>query len=136
MLDNVITLQVNDDADDGTTALVPTPYSRHSEYGNRSMYIATSHSVEAKNTLSFYRSAEKRNGNFKGVAKTSFKLSSDKTVLGVDGVSQLTAPLIVEVNFALPVGVNQADVIALRQTAVALLGEPGIMDQLLFQLMI
>jgi hypothetical protein len=64
------------------------------------------------------------------VQKTSFKFTRDITVDGADGVSSITSPIIVEVNFSIPVGAESADVLLDRQTVLALLDDDTIMDAL------
>lgn len=129
-----ITLAV-DEENDGVDP-VNHVYTRAEEYQNRSVYIGANHSLTAKDTVTLYRTAPKSNGNFKGVAKTSFKFSQDKLVDGVDGVAQITAPVIVEVSFSIPVGVTPADVLIARQRALALLDLDTVMDPLNNQLLV
>jgi hypothetical protein len=90
----------------------------------------------AKDTLSLYRTFPKPSGNFKGVCKTSFKFSKDISVTGVDGVSQLTAPIIVEVAFSLPVGATHAQVLLAQQRALSMLDLDSVMTPLNEQLMV
>lgn len=128
MLDNSITLPVDEtNAGGATTGHL---FTRHEEYQNRSLYIGNGHLPgEARNQLTFYRTAPKPSANFKGTRKTSVKLTRDCVVTGVDG-SQLTAPRIVEVSFSFPVGTAAADVVLDRQTILALLDSDSIMDAL------
>lgn len=127
MLDNTLTLGV-DVANNAT--IVDRPYRRYEENLNRSVYVGPNHTLTTKDTLTFYRTSPKPSGNFRGTAKTSFKFSQDQSVLAVDGISQLTAPAIVEVNFSLPVGVTPAQVLELRQRVIALLDSDNIMNNL------
>lgn len=137
MQPDVITLAVDEDNDDGSvTAAVDHVYTRFEEYQNRSKYIHSGHLIDAQDTLAFYRTAPKSSGNFKGVAKTSVKFTKDQTVKGVDGVSDLTAPIIVEVGFSLPVGVTAEEVLLARQRVIAALDDDTMMDALNLQLMI
>jgi hypothetical protein len=64
------------------------------------------------------------------------KFSQDITVDGLDGVSQITAPIIVEVSVSLPVGATAADALIARQRVVALVDRDDIMTPLMEQLMI
>lgn len=132
MLPNEITLAV-DELNNGTS--VDEGLTRFEENLNRSIYISATHSVESKDTLTFYRTPPKPNGNFKGVAKTAFKFSRDTVVTGVDSTS-VTAPIIVEVSFSIPVGVTDADKLICRQRALALLDLDTVMVPLQSQLMI
>lgn len=134
MLDNVITLSV-DEENDGVGP-VNHVFNRFEEYQNRSVYIGTNHSMATKDTLNLYRTFPKASGNFRGVAKTAFKFSKDLTVTGVDGVSQLSAPIIVDVSFSIPVGATHAQILVARQRALALLDLDVVMTPLNEQQMV
>lgn len=133
MQPNTITLTV-DPLNNGTTE--QQDYVRYEEAANRSTYIGEDHLPDARNTLAVYRTFPTKTGNFKGVAKSSAKFTQDVVVPGVDGVSQLTAPIIVEVSFSIPVGATAADVKLARQRVVALCDADSIMDALNIQLMV
>lgn len=133
MQPNVITLSV-DEENDGVGP-VDHVYTRFEEHLNRSGYIGANHLLTARNTLSMYRTPPKTSGNFKGVAKTSFKFSRDIVVPGVDG-GDITAPIIVEVSFSIPVGATPALTILERQKALALLDLDSVMGPLNDQQMI
>lgn len=134
MQTDVITLAVDLENDGGTPTDVV--YRRFEAYQNRSLYIGAAHALNARDTLGFYRTLPKPNGNFRGVAKTSMKFTFDVTVDGVDGVSQITAPIIVEVSCSLPVGATTAQAKAARQKAAALLDRDDVAGELQEQLMI
>lgn len=133
MQPNQLSLPV-DYLNDGTTT--PETYDRFEEYQNRSVYIGASHAPESRDTITLYRSFPKKSGNFNGVAKTAVKFSKDIGVLGVDGLATLTAPVIVEVNFSVPVGTSQADILKARQRAIALLDDDSVMVPLNSQMMV
>lgn len=133
MLDNEITLSV-DVENNGTT--VDTEFSRYEEYQNRTTYIGPNHSPNALDTITFYRTFPKTSANFRGVAKTSVKRSKTIIVPGVDGVSQLSSPMIVESSFSIPVGATLSQILLLRQEQIALLDIDTIMNALNYQLMI
>lgn len=134
MQPDVITLSV-DEENDGVGP-VNHVYNRFdTSYPNRSGYIGANHTLAARNTLTLYRTLPKVSGNFMGVAKTAFKFSVDTTVLGVDG-SNVTAPVIVEVSFSVPVGVTAAATKIARQRALALLDLDSVMAPLNDQQMI
>lgn len=118
MQDVTITLAI-DELNNGTT--VNKVMSRYDSNGNRSLYIAPDHLPDNRQTMSLFRSPAKPNGNFRGVNKTSVKLTWDRQVLGVDGVATLTAPSICECGFSLPVGMTDAETLEFRQTMVAAL---------------
>lgn len=133
MQNDTITLSV-DKLNNGTTT--DELYSRFEEFQNRSVYIGENHTPDARNTVSLYRSFPTKNGNFKGVQKTSIKLSKDHVVAGVDGVSQLTAPAIIDISFSFPVGTSVEDQLVMRQRALALLDLDSVMVPLNSQCMV
>lgn len=130
MLANEITLTVDEANDGDTTADVDHVYTRFEEFQNRTTYIGATHSLSNRDTLGFYRTFPKANGNFKGVIKNAVKFTKDLSVIGVDGVATLTSPLIVEVNFSIPVGATTAEVLLARQKALALLDLDTVMNKL------
>lgn len=134
MQPNQITLAV-DEENDGVGP-VNHVFDRYEEYQNRSVYIGPNHAVDAKNTLSLYRTFPKASGNFKGTSKTAAKFSQDIIVDGVDGVAQITAPLIVELSFSVPVGATAAQILIARQKALALIDLDTVMTPLNSQLVI
>lgn len=128
-LDSTITISV-DAANDGNP--VAENFSRHDDqtYPNRTDYIApASHSLTARDVLSFYRTRPKKSANFLGMAKSAFKFTRDLTVAGADG-GDVAAPFIVTVEVSMPVGTTAADLVKARQRAVALLDDDAIMDKL------
>lgn len=128
MQPNEITLAV-DELNDGNT--VSTTLKRQDEFQNRSIYIVDgSHTLDVRDMLGLYRTYPKPNGNFKGVAKSTAKFTMDITVDGVDGVSQLISPAILDIGFSLPLGITAAQVKVLRQRAIALLDDDTRMDDL------
>lgn len=132
MQTNEITLAV-DTANTGSTT--DKVYTRFEENLNRSKYIAEGHTLASRDTLDLYRTAPKTSGNFRGVAKTSVKITTDITVSGVDG-TDLVAPVIVECSFAVPVGTSPTITLEKRQQLVALLDRDDIMAGLNDLLMI
>lgn len=104
-------------------------YSRHEETVNRSTYRASTHSLAARNLLQFYRSAPTKVGNFAGTAKSSFKVTIDRSVAAVDG-GTIIVPQIVEVSFSNPVGVTSAHTQELRQLALAILDDDSVSGNL------
>lgn len=134
MQPNEITLAVDEDNSGvGTTNHV---YTRFEEFLNRASYISGNHALGAKDTLGFYRTLPKTSGNFRGVAKTAVKFSQDIQVDGVDGTSQITAPIIIEVSMSLPVGATAAQALIARQRVVTLLDTDSVMVPLMEQQMI
>jgi hypothetical protein len=133
MLDNVITLAVDELNDTNTVNHV---FDRNDKINNRSIYVGENHELTARDELNFYRTPQKLSGNFRGVAKSAVKFTQDFVVDGVDGVSQLTSPIIAGVTFSVPVGVTVADQLIMRQRIIALLDNDTIMEALMNQLQI
>jgi len=133
MIANDITLNV-DQLNDGNT--VAEAYELSDRNGNRSVYVGESHALDARDTITFYRTFPTPHGNFKGVAKSSAKLTEDVQVTGKDGVSTLTAPMIREVSYSFPIGVSAADVLRFRQRGIALEDNDGVMDDLNLRLLV
>lgn len=133
MQPNVITLPV-DEGNNGTTT--DHVYDRFEEHLDRTIYVTDAHLVNARDTLGLYRTHPKPSGNFRGTQKTSFKFTKDVVVTGVDGVAQLTAPLIIEVCVSAPVGTLSSDVLIARQRTLALLDNDSIMTPFMDRLMI
>lgn len=134
MLADVITLAVDEDNSGSGTA--NHVYSRFETHLNRSSYISGNHALGARDTLTFYRTLPKSSGNFRGVAKGALKFSQDIVVDGVDGVSQITAPIIVEVSMSIPVGATPAQTLIARQRAITLLDDDTVMEPFVDQQMI
>lgn len=128
-----ITISV-DAANDGNPA--DQLYSLQTYVENRSVYIGVNHVAEARNQLNLYRTFATKSGNFKGTEKTAAKFTQDVTVPGVDGSTTLTAPIILEVSFSVPVGTTDAALLEMRQRAVGLLDDDTFMDSFNKQLMI
>lgn len=133
MQPDALTLNVDYLNDSITTA---EAYSRFEQYQNRAVYIGANHTPDARDTVSLYRSFPTKSGNFKGVKKTAVKFSKDQEVSGVDGVSSLSVPMIIEVNFSVPVGTTAAEVLKARQRVIAMLDDDSLMDPLNNQLMV
>lgn len=136
MQPNSITLSVNDDNDDGTTAEVEVVFARFDEYQNRSEYISDAHTVASRDKLGFYRTFPKPSGNFRGTAKSAVKITKDFSVAGVDATTTLIIPAIIDVGFSFPVGTTAAERLELRMRMVAALLDDTIMVPLIDQLMV
>lgn len=129
MQNDTITLSV-----DVTNSGSPTsePYTRHEELANRSTYIGADHTLADRNTLQFYRTPPRRNGEFLGAAKTSLKFTQDTSVANASGDGNIVAPLIMEVQISAPVGVTEADLVHLRQRVLAVLDDDSVSGPLMF----
>lgn len=107
----------------GTT--VDQSYVRSEEQLNRTTYRGPGHSLIARNVLQMYRTPPKRVAEDFGTAKSAVKFTKDVSV--PSGTSTVSKPLIIEVNFSTPVGVSNADLLAMRQAVVALLDADSVM---------
>jgi len=134
MQPNTITLAVNHDNDDGTTAAVSHVLTRYDEYQNRTEYIDEDHTLSLRNKVGLYRTFPKTSGNFKGVAKSAIKFTQDYSVDGVDSTTSIVAPGIIDIGFSFPVGMTPAQTLELRMRAVALLSDEATMAPLTDQL--
>lgn len=132
MQPNTLTLGV-DVANNAT--VVNETYTRYEEYQNRAVYIGANHLPDDRDTLSIYRTFPTKTGNFKGTAKSAVKFTKDVQVAAVDS-STITAPIILELSFSVPVGTSTADLVHARQRLLALIDTDSFMDSLNTQLMI
>lgn len=110
--------------------------TRYEEDMNRTVYIGPGHLPDSRNMMTIYRTFPVRNGNFKGTSKSSIKFTEDRTVPGVDSNTLLSAPMIIEVNFSIPIGVNAERLKEARQRVIAALDLDTFMDALNLQLRI
>lgn len=124
---NSITLSV-DALNNGTPA--NQVYTRSEEVANRSTYRGPLHTLQSKDTLQFYRTLPKRQGNFLGAAKCSVKLTQDVSVPNADGSGEIVVPMIIETAFSFPVGVTDAQMLAIRQRMVAVLDTDSVVGAL------
>lgn len=134
MLDNAIIIAVNE-TNDGIT-FVDHNYTRFDEFQNRSVYVGDLHTTALRDTLTFYRTFPKVNGNFRGTSKVAVKFTQDIAVPGVDANTSLLVPMIGEMSYSLPVGLTDAQALMLRQKFVALTKDGTIMIPLTKQLMV
>lgn len=111
-------------------------YQRYDEYPNRSVYIGATHVPESRDMFAFYRTFPSKSGNFRGTSKSAIKLTQDVSVAGVDSNTTLTAPMILEASFSLPVGATSADIKHLRQRLISMLDDDALMDSLNVQLVV
>jgi len=133
MQPNIISLTV-DPLNNATTET--QEYTRFEEFLNRSKYVTSDHSLQSRDELTLYRTFPKQAGNFRGVGKSATKFALDVLVPGVDDTTTLNSSIIVEVSFSVPVGASDADVLLMRQRAVALLDLDSVMSPLNSQLMV
>lgn len=124
MQPNTITLAVDELNTDSTTDYV---FTRYDVVNNHSVYIGEDHTPLKKDLLTLYRGIPKQSGNFAGVSKSATKFSWDVEVEGVDTSTTLTSPIICEISFSIPLGATDAEVLIVRQRAIALLDRDDIM---------
>lgn len=105
-------------------------FTRYEEHLNRSLYIGSAHEPGMRDTLALYRTPPKPTSTFKGVLKSSVKLTTDKTVADPIG-GTVDAAFIAEISFSTPIGVSAADQMIMRQRLIALLDDDTIMDNLM-----
>lgn len=117
MLPDELTLTIDPELDGQSTT--EAVFTRYEEDKSKSTYISSAHTVASRDQLQFYRTFPKQNGNFRGVQKATIKFTKDAIVDGVNG-DPVVAPLIIEVNFSIPVGYASADVAAVRSGLVSL----------------
>lgn len=93
---------------------------KDSETG-RKTYKFANNTFTSRDLVTFTRSYPKPNGNFAGTRKSSFKLTQDVIVDGVDPSTDVKAPGILEISSSLPVGLDSATALQMRQRAIAIL---------------
>jgi hypothetical protein len=126
MLDNTITLSVDPLNDTNPEDQI---FGRQDEFQNRSVYTGPDHTLAERELMTFYRTAPKPSGNFKGVAKSAIKFSTDVSVEGKDSTTNVAANEIGEVSFSIPVGTTAAQAMLLRQRLIAILDDDSIMTK-------
>jgi hypothetical protein len=125
MIPDTFTVAV-DILNNGTTT--DKVYERAETFPGRSIFTGDNHSLEAEDSVTFYRTMPKSNGNFKGTGRTTVKTRQDFIVAGADGVAQLTQIASAETLFALPVGMTSAQKLEFRQRHIALLDHELMID--------
>jgi hypothetical protein len=130
------TLDVNEDNDDGTTAAVTYTFTRSNTFENRVEYIESQSSLSMRDKIGLYRTMQKQNGNFRGVARTAVKITKDYEVPGVDAETTIVSPGVIDIGFNFPVGLTAAQTLALRMRACAMIMEDTIMVPLTDQLIV
>lgn len=123
----IITLAV-DKANNGTTTDVE--FRSFDSTSTKSTYESATSTVVARDQLALYRTFAKRNGIFLGSTKTTAKFTQDITVTNAEGTGDVKVPLIVEINFSVPVGATPAQTEEVRQRALALLDRTDLMSNL------
>lgn len=129
-LNDEITLSVDPE---NTGVSVDMLFTNFQRFENRSTYVGETSSPDKVDTLQFYRTLPKSNGNFKGTAKAAVKRTLGIVVSGVDGVAQLQAPVIGEVSFSIPVGATMAQVKKLCQELVSVLDSDALVNSAIYR---
>lgn len=123
--------------DTENTGVISTlTYSHFESIANRSIYNSEHHDLIMRDTLGLYRTFPKPTETFRGVGRSAIKFTSDITVAGRDGTSNIVSPLIMEISFSVPVGATEAQIVEIRQRAIALLDSDAIMNPLNLNLMV
>lgn len=129
MLDNVITIQHDLD-----TTPVDNSYRRYQEHMDRTIYISGDHTIDSRDILTVRREMPTRTGNFRGMAKPSFKFTKDISVAGYDQSTTITSPLIGNVSFSVPVGAAAVEIDQLLDHIVSGLQNSALRENLIKQL--
>lgn len=124
-----IVLEVDHDADGGTTPAVTKTFTRRTLGTNRDQYIADDHTPDSVHELVLYRTDPKKVGTFLGALRSAAKITKAVPVTNSNG-DTVTGNVIMELSFSVPVSADEADVLEIRQTVLALLSEKDIMDNL------
>lgn len=131
MQPNAITIQVDTQNNGNPTEVV---LSRYDEGPNNSTYVTGDHSPGGRDQVKLFRTFPTKSGNFRGTSKSSMKFTKDTVVMGVDGISQLTVPVILEVSASVPIGITSELLCELRQRVISLLDSDTFMDDLQIRL--
>lgn len=114
---------------DGTN-FVDETFDGFERHLHSSIYHGENHVIGARNLLALSRVLPKKNDNFKGFARTSYKITQDVVVLGEDGLAQLTVPAIVKTEYVLPVGIDAGIALAIRRRNAAVAGSESVVEPL------
>lgn len=128
MQPNIINISV--DTLNDTLAIVSEPYERVEAFLNRSKYEGENHTLAARDEVTLYRTYPKQSGNFLGVGKSAVKFTLDVSVPGVDATTDVKSAVIAEVSFSVPVGVDPATTLLIRQRIMGLLDLDAVMAPL------
>lgn len=124
-----LTLSINHDNDDGSTAELEKAYDlyENTEVHNRAVYTSSSHTPSARDQIALYRTPAKPAGNFAGQRKSAIRLTRDFSVSTLDATGTVKAPAIIGSNFSFPEGMTDAEELELRMTHIAMLQEEAVM---------
>lgn len=115
MLDQTITLTTDVGAGD-----VSKVFDRYTVETDRSEYKEQDATLIAKDAVGFYRTQPKRSGTFLGTAKCQMKFTKSFSILDSEG-NTTSAPLILNIQCSVPVGITPADTKLMRFYASELL---------------
>lgn len=123
MLENTLTLSLPN----GGTPVNMT-ITRIDVFQNRSVYHEPSHSTTMRKTCGFYRTLPKRSGDFLGVSKSAAKSTVDIAVTDAKGAT-VTAPMIGEISFSVPIGATEAAIDTLLDRLDALISNRSVLKR-------
>jgi hypothetical protein len=89
------------------------------------------HTTARPSTLSFETSEPKPNGQFLGVTRPKIIRRRTVDVGSIDPATLITSPLLGKIEFSIPVGATDADVLELRQDLIAALDDDSLMVTLM-----
>lgn len=115
-LPNTLTVSIDKENDGSPIAVILSEIERAAD---RSRYKFPTHTLISRDYVDFYRTLNKKVGNFNGVAKSAIKVTRDITVPGVDTTTTIVAPQIGQVSFSSPVGASQAQELEIAMRLVA-----------------
>lgn len=100
--------------------------------GLKTLYhMDNSHSTARPDTLSFETSEPKPNGQFLGVTRPKVVRRRTIDVESIDPGTEISQPLIGKVEFSIPVGATDAELLELRQDLIAVLDDDATMGTLM-----
>lgn len=109
-----------------TITINTVAYEREVEETNRTEYHSPSHTVVARDTMAFSRQAVKPTKEIRGIVRSNLKFTMDVSVLNADGSGNITLPIIVSTDFAIPVGAVEADIDSVVADMAAALADSAI----------
>lgn len=129
---NNIVIRVIDRLAVASQVVLSRLYKRSREELDKSTYVGPLNSLAARDWLQFYRSAPKRSGESRGTSKSTIKFTIDEAVPNASGSGDIVLPVILEVNFSIPVGCSEATFYELVNRAHGILLDPVLVTNLLY----
>jgi hypothetical protein len=94
---------------------------------------SNSHTTARPSTLSFETSEPRPNGQFMGVTRPKIVRRRTIDVESLDPAVEVTQPLIGKIEFSVPVGATDAEMLEMRQDLIAVLDDDTLMGTLMTQ---